>query len=367
MKRVIKESVMSSKNINLQSETDGEYKMKRYIKATTSEPFIYDGTTRPPKDVTEVVVANNVTSIGDFEFADRKELTSIAIPDSVKSIGKRAFINCRSLTSITIPKGVKIIGDGAFAECRSLTSITIPNGVTSIGDGTFTHCEKLTSITIPDSVMSIGNSAFHFCKSFTSITIPDSVKSIGDGAFSYCYSLTSITIPDSVTTLGDSAFEWCESLTSITIPDSVTHIGEDAFRDCNKLTSFKCSDKVKALIDGPKIKNHIDLNEDEDDYEDEWGTIESDDDFNEYMQGFGSDVMDKITEKYPDIEINYEQNGQGGYYTNDFFGTTPDGNSFSATISDSELLEYDNYNDIIEYAVNQVVSEIESAGDIVTI
>ena len=82
----------------------------------------------------------NVTSIGDWAFADCTSLTNITIPNSVTSIGDYAFANCTSLTSITIPSSVTSIGDQAFIYCKSLTSITIPNNVTSIGDYAFIHC-----------------------------------------------------------------------------------------------------------------------------------------------------------------------------------------------------------------------------------
>ena len=135
----------------------------------------------------------------------------------------------RSITEVVIENGVTHIGNCAFYSCRSLTSIIIPDSVTSIGDHAFSSCKSLTSVTIPNSVRSIGNDAFSYCTSLTSITIPNSVTSIGQYAFEDCTSLTSVTIPNSVTSIGDWAFRDCTSLTSITIPNSVISIGEDAF------------------------------------------------------------------------------------------------------------------------------------------
>ena len=197
--------------------------------------------------LTSVIIPDSVTSIGNEAFYRCGSLTSVTISDSVTSIGDYAFSDCSSLTSVTIPNSATSIGGGAFSGCSSLTSVTIPNSVTSIGGGAFSGCSSLTSVTIPDSVTSIGGSAFSGCSSLTSVTIPDSVTSIGDFAFSGCSSLTSITIPDSVTSIGDYAFKSCGSLTSVTIPNSVTSIGHETFFCCDSLTSITIPDSVTYI------------------------------------------------------------------------------------------------------------------------
>ena len=186
--------------------------------------------------VKSAVIAEGVTSIGEYAFSDCRSLTSVTIPDSVTSIGERAFYYCTSLTSVTIPNSVTFIDNGTFYDCTSLTSVTIPDSVTLIGGAAFYECTSLTSVTIPDSVTNIGADAFSHCTSLTSVTIPDSVTSIGHDAFFLCRSLTSVTIPDSVTSISSYTFGSCTSLTSVTIPDSVTSIGGDAFYFCTSLT-----------------------------------------------------------------------------------------------------------------------------------
>ncbi len=236
--------------------------------------------------LTDIIIPDDVTSIGYCAFDNCSTLTSITIPNSVTSIGNYAFRGCSNLTSVTLGTNVKSIGSCAFASCENLTNITIPNSVTIIGSYAFENCSNLTNITIPDSITSIGSNAFKECSNLqfneydnayylgnennpylvlvkaksTSITscvinencklitnafmdcdklinilIPEGVSSIGSSAFSNCSSLTSIVIPDSVTSIGGSAFYYCSNLTSITIPDSVTSIGSSAFKYCSNL------------------------------------------------------------------------------------------------------------------------------------
>ena len=195
------------------------------------------------KDIVNVVIEDNVTSIGEFAFYGCSSLFNINIPDSVTSIGKSAFRVCSSLTSITIPDSVTTsIGEFTYYGCSSLVNFKIGDGVKSIGYRAFADCNRLESITIGDSVTNIDYEAFYKCTSLVDVTIPDSVTGIGKSAFYNCSSLENVTIGDSVKSIGQSSFMYCNSLESITIGDSVTNIDYEAFKDCNKLKKVNITD-----------------------------------------------------------------------------------------------------------------------------
>ena len=159
--------------------------------------------------LTSVIVGNGVASIGSAafsnctslakaEFASIEQLCNISFSNGANPLfcAHHLYINGEEVTEVVIPESITSIGDYTFTGCSYLTSVTIPNSVTSIGYDAFSRCTGLTSIIIPSSVTSIGYGAFHNC-SLTSVTIPSSVTSIGSNAFSQCGNLNYVIMENS--------------------------------------------------------------------------------------------------------------------------------------------------------------------------
>ena len=95
------------------------------------------------KLIENLVIPDNVTSIGNHAFYEYAMLRSITFSDSVASIGDYAFYGCHNLSRITIPEGVASIGKYAFNSCSGLTYSSIPNTITSVGSYAFDSCYQL--------------------------------------------------------------------------------------------------------------------------------------------------------------------------------------------------------------------------------
>ena len=228
--------------------------------------------------VSNLVIEEGVTRIGDYAFYYAGLENGVAIPQSVTEIGEFAFAHSHAV-QIDLPSGITHISKGAFSCCVWLEKVHIPEGVTVIGDSAFSACLAMMSIEIPDSVTTIGSHAFSHNDQFTSVTIPENVTSIGVGAFDYCYGLdavhttslaawcgisfgsrdanplsyagalyvngellTDLVIPDGTSDISVAAFAGAKCLTSVTIPKGVAGIGDYAFYECSNIQKVVISE-----------------------------------------------------------------------------------------------------------------------------
>lgn len=165
-------------------------------------------------------------------------ITEVIIGDGVTRIGQYAFNNCTKLTTVDIPNNVTSIGYGAFTGCTSLSTLDIPDSVTSIGNGAFDNTAYYNdSSNWTSNFLYIGKHLIDTKAYVYSSRIKEGTLTIADYAFYHGGNyITSITIPDSVTHIGELAFVNCYELTSVTLGSGVKSIGYRAFNSCSKLT-----------------------------------------------------------------------------------------------------------------------------------
>ena len=219
------------------SQSDYTGQMKNYSNANDRYWNKYAG------DITDIIVGDDVESIGNNAFADCDALTSITIPREIVSIGDYAFSNCSALTSLSIPNDVISIGQYAFYKCSNIKHLNISNKVTFIGKYAFSDCNSLLSVNIPDNIYftCIAQGTFCNCINLAYANIPSYVVSIDDNAFSGCSSLARLSLDNSTSlrNIGAQAFYNCKELTSLTFPKSIESIGAQAFYYCDNIDRIK--------------------------------------------------------------------------------------------------------------------------------
>jgi hypothetical protein len=179
---------------------------------------------------------SNPLYYGKNLYVNGELLTELIIPDDVKSIGRSAFFNCHNITRIVVPEGVTTIGRAAFWGCSKLETIELPSTLKSLGASVFYYCYKLKTITIPEGSTAIAEWMFNQCKEMTTVSIPSTVTQIAANAFSGCVKLEYIVLPDNLKTILQQAFSNCKAMTYVVIPAGIEQIGPRAFAGCASLT-----------------------------------------------------------------------------------------------------------------------------------
>lgn len=141
----------------------------------------------------------------------------IAIPDKTRYIAKIAFRNNLNITELILPDSLTFIGEQAFSGCKALSSIDFGKGLSQIGDS------------------ARNKFVFSDCHELKKLHIPSNIKSIGSSAFSNCSSLQEIIFDEGVEMIDKSAFSWCESAKTIAFPESLRYMYQNAFSKANKI------------------------------------------------------------------------------------------------------------------------------------
>ena len=243
----------------------------------------------------EVIIDNNVTSVGCYAFYDCNNLTKVTIGERVERIRYDAFAQCDNLKEVTIPVSVKSIESSAFDYCTNLDtayyggtesdwwaisfssrgsnpvhhggdlyikgevvkSMTVPSAITSLGyqlsgisfeevtlhnditeitNEAFRDCDALKSVTIPDKVAEIKSNTFYGCDALERVVLGKRITTVGESAFCECQSLKSVYFPESLTVINNYAFYNCISLEETIFGSNLSSIGYDAFSECHSNT-----------------------------------------------------------------------------------------------------------------------------------
>ena len=230
------------------------------------------------RDLTHVIMSDNVTIIGEQAFYGCENLIDLHFPNALNQIESQAFANT-GLWSITIPEPVYDVAEDAFKGCHpvevhwnartiglgmryidfgpSVKRIYFGDKVEMIPAGVCKNSTHLEEVYIPASVTTIKESAFYGCTNLRKISMGNRVESIGQDAFYNCVNLSSaLNFPSSLQAIGSNAFYGCAKIPSVTVPENLQSIGTGAFYGCTNLKKvFNFS--TMTLVPGSSDLGHV--------------------------------------------------------------------------------------------------------------
>ena len=166
---------------------------------TSSEKSISNSieTTFPIEDGSRQDHEGNVTiKYVNDNIKDNKDITHVVISEDIEIIDPSAFSECKNLRSVTMPEGIRHIGRFTFHGCTSLTSINIPGSARGIYYGAFFDCTSLKSVVISQGIKSISRDVFDGCTNLTSIVFPENMEGVRYVTIKDCTNLKFIVLPD---------------------------------------------------------------------------------------------------------------------------------------------------------------------------
>lgn len=198
---------------------DGELIIPKYCDIYTTDNAVYSdnqlqsivcygdcdiGGQFPRTPITSVKILGKTNEIKDCAFVACFKLSELIIKNNLKSIGGMAFAYCESLKNVTLPEYIECIGASAFRDTHNLVNLEI-NEVKCISDRAFAN-SGIEKLKIKKSIEIIGTNAFRDCKNLRKLELPNGLFSLGVDVFAGCTNLEYVYLPRTTTIVHKETF-----------------------------------------------------------------------------------------------------------------------------------------------------------------
>ena len=150
-------------------------------------------------DLTDVYFPSTLRSVGKAAFYENYDIERVYTPSLEnwfqiqftsffstpfsKYTDTLLYVDGLPVTDIVVPESVTVIGEGQFDLYSSMTSLQLHDNITSIGDYAF-DCDRganqMTQLIIPESVAYIGDGAFRYWSHLSDIYIMNPTCELGE-------------------------------------------------------------------------------------------------------------------------------------------------------------------------------------------
>lgn len=162
-------------------------------------------------------------------------LEEVVLPDDITSIGGATFTGCKNLRKINLNDNIKVFPNHVFRGCTALELEALPANTTHIEQYAFYQCASLKLTALPSTIQQIRDDAFNESNVAFS-ELPASLTVLGPRAFRKT-NVKFNTLPTGITTLNTSVFA-ASQCTFSTFPAHVTNIGTCVLQSVKTLPEF---------------------------------------------------------------------------------------------------------------------------------
>ena len=149
--------------------------------------------------ITSITIPKSIQKIEEGIFAYCNELEEVILEPGIQGyeLQNNGLVETTTNTLLwgneytTIANGITRIGAYAFAECTEIEYMDLPTSLVEIGEGAFAD-SGICEIEFTQNITKLEAYAFCATKNLFSVVIPTNIKYLGQGCFQYCDNLNDI-------------------------------------------------------------------------------------------------------------------------------------------------------------------------------